>query len=74
MTKKELLENEVFKALPDDAKIVMCVNKNTDMVAPLEFKDITAVHNPQGTYLVIDGLTFEMFEQFYHINFDFSNE
>lgn len=74
MTKKELLENEVFKALPDDAKIVMCVNKSTDMVAPLEFKDITAVHNQKGTYIVIDGLTFEMFEKFYHINFEFSNK
>ena len=35
MTKKELLENESFKALPDDAEIVFNNNKDRRMCVPL---------------------------------------
>ena len=35
MTKRELLENEVFKSLPDDAKIIFKTNEHREMCVPL---------------------------------------
>ena len=40
MTKKELLEMEAFKALPDDAQIVFKTSKDIRACAPLTHNDV----------------------------------
>ena len=39
MTKKELLENETFAALPDDTEIVLNTSKHIEARVPLTFND-----------------------------------
>ena len=39
MTKKELLENEAFAALPDDTEIVFNTSKNIEARVPLTFNE-----------------------------------
>lgn len=43
MTKKELLENEVFAALPDDAEIVFATGNRLRMCVPLNPLNISFV-------------------------------
>ena len=67
MTKKELLENEVFKALPDDAQIVTRMNSNSELYYPLSFDELTACQANGRTCLVIDAVSFHVLQEYYHI-------
>ena len=66
MTKKELLENEVFQALPDDAEIVFATGEKLKMCVPLNPLNISLVSECTNIdeYInlpknVRDGLKFE---------------
>ena len=41
MTKRELLEDDLFKAMPDDTEIVFNTSPSIDGCLPLKFNDLT---------------------------------
>lgn len=47
MTKKELLENEVFKAMPDDTQIMVGNTFEPKLCCYIGKDDLTFIHRPE---------------------------
>lgn len=48
MTKKELLENPYFKAMPDNTQIVFGTSNEPSKCRPVMDRDLTFVHEVEG--------------------------
>ena len=82
MTKKELLESEVFQALPDDAEIVFATHEKTHLCTRLNALNLSAVKEctniPEHggelfepkyfTALVIDAIPYWLLKEKYGIS------
>lgn len=75
MTKKELLENDLFKSLPDDTEIVFGTNNDLWQCIPLNALNISVIKqclkepwgNMYKTALVIDAIPYWYLKEKYHI-------
>ena len=57
MTKKELLENKYFNALPNDVELVFRTSHELEECYPLQLEQLTYESKPNGKRaLVIDAL------------------
>lgn len=57
MTKKELLENKYFNAIPDDVELVFRTSNELEGCYPLQLEQLTYETRPNGKRaLVIDAI------------------
>ncbi len=57
MTKKELLENKYFNAMPDDVELVFRTSNELERCYPLQLEQLAYESKPNGKRaLVIDAL------------------
>lgn len=67
MTKRDLLENDVFKSIPDDTEIVFGTNAELRRCVPMNALNISFLSDREGCALVIDAAPYWYLNDVYHI-------
>lgn len=70
MTKKELLSNEIFKALPKDAEIVFATGNDILHCVPVNFLNLSVIQEGKKTALMIDAIPYWYLKERYNVTFE----
>lgn len=70
MTKKELLENDLFKNAPDSVEIVFGTNAELRRCVPLNALNISFLSDRERCALVIDAAPYWYLRDVYNITFN----
>lgn len=70
MTKKELIESEYFKALPDDAEIVFATDGKIRRCVPMNALNLSVLKEDGRTALVIDAIPYGHLVAKYNIHLE----
>ena len=67
MTKKELIESEEFRMLPDDAEIVFATDRHIRMCVPVTGLSLSILKESGKTALVIDAIPYWYLKERYGV-------
>lgn len=67
MTKRDLLENDLFKSIPDDTEIVFGTNAELKRCVPMNALNLSFRSENGRAALVIDAIPYWYLNDVYHI-------